>query len=196
MNSVGRSDCYRETGKLMAASGLARRVDLSRMGSSDSGVMPRRALLEPHHQALPESFGTLPGPRVQAPGGESRGRGCKAGLVGMFLADPPRGGLRRLVRILRLEPRALVLIFVGTVLSSLVSLAQPLLAGSIVGVLQSGGFLAALPYGVFLAGLAVFASGITAVVNVVGAKAGNRTVRAFRDESAAIALRVPADKLV
>ena len=180
----------------MAASGLARRVDLSRMGSSDSGVMPRRALLEPHHQALPESFGTLPGPRVQAPGGESRGRGCKAGLVGMFLADPPRGGLRRLVRILRLEPRALVLIFVGTVLSSLVSLAQPLLAGSIVGVLQSGGFLAALPYGVFLAGLAVFASGITAVVNVVGAKAGNRTVRAFRDESAAIALRVPADKLV
>ena len=196
MNSVGRSDCYRETGKLMAASGLARRVDLSRMGSSDSGVMPRRALLEPHHQALPESFGTLPGPRVQAPGGESRGRGCKAGLVGMFLADPPRGGLRRLVRILRLEPRALVLIFVGTVLSSLVSLAQPLLAGSIVGVLQSGGFLAALPYGVLLAGLAVFASGITAVVNVVGAKAGNRTVRAFRDESAAIALRVPADKLV
>ena len=196
MNSVGRSDCYRETGKLMAASGLARRVDLSRMGSSDSGVMPRRALLEPHHQALPESFGTLPGPRVQAPGGESRGRGCKAGLVGMFLADPPRGGFRRLVGVLRLEPRALVLIFVGTVLSSLVSLAQPLLAGSIVGVLQSGGFLAALPYGVFLAGLAVFASGITAVVNVVGAKAGNRTVRAFRDESAAIALRVPADKLV
>ena len=180
----------------MAASGLARRVDLSRMGSSDSGVMPRRALLEPHHQALPESFGTLPGPRVQAPGGESRGRGCKAGLVGMFLADPPRGGLRRLVRVLRLEPRALVLIFVGTVLSSLVSLAQPLLAGSIVGVLQSGGCLAALPYGVLLAGLAVFASGITAVVNVVGAKAGNRTVRAFRDESAAIALRVPADKLV
>ena len=180
----------------MAASGLARRVDLSRMGSSDSGVMPRRALLEPHHQALPESFGTLPGPRVQAPGGESRGRGCKAGLVGMFLADPPRGGLRRLVGVLRLEPRALVLIFVGTVLSSLVSLAQPLLAGSIVGVLQAGGFLAALPYGLVLAGLAVFASGITAVVNVVGAKAGNRTVRAFRDESAAIALRVPADKLV
>ena len=196
MNSVGRSDCYRETGKLMAASGLARRVDLSRMGSSDSGVMPRRALLEPHHQALPESFGTLPGPRVRTPAEEPRGRGCKTGLVGVFLADPPRGGLRRLVRILRLEPRALVLIFVGTVLSSLVSLAQPLLAGSIVGVLQSGGFLAALPFGLVLAGLAVFASGVTAVVNVVGAKAGNRTVRAFRDESAAIALRVPADKLV
>ena len=71
-----------------------------------------------------------------------------------------------------------------------------MLAGSIVGVLQSEGFLAALPYGVILAGLAVFASGMTAVANVVGAKAGNRTVRAFRDESAAIALRVPADKLV
>ena len=71
-----------------------------------------------------------------------------------------------------------------------------MLAGSIVGVLQSEGFLAALPYGVILAGLAVFASGMTAVANVVGAKAGNRTVCAFRDESAAIALRVPADKLV
>jgi transport protein len=114
----------------------------------------------------------------------------------MFLADPPKSRLRRLVGVLRLEPGALVLIFVGTVLSSLVSLAQPLLAGSIVGVLQGEGFLAALPYGLVLAGLAVFASGITAVVNVVGAKAGNRTVRVFRDESAAIALRVPADKLV
>ena len=71
-----------------------------------------------------------------------------------------------------------------------------MLAGSVVGVLQNGGFVAALPYGAILAGLAVFASGVTAVVNVVGAKAGNRTVRAFRDESAAIALRVPADKLV
>ena len=180
----------------MVASGLARRVDLSRMGSSDGGVMPRRALLEPQQQALPEFFGALPSPRAQTSVEEPQAQGGKTGLVGAFLADPPRGGLRRLVRILRLEPRALVLIFIGTVLSSLVSLAQPLLAGAIVGVLQAGGFLAALPYGVFLAGLAVFASGVTAVVNVLGAKAGNRTVRAFRDESAAIALRVPADKLV
>lgn len=180
----------------MVASDLARRVDLSRMGSSDGGVMPRRALLEPQQQALPEFFGALPSPRAQTSVEEPHAQGGKTGLVGAFLADPPRGGLRRLVRILRLEPRALVLIFIGTVLSSLVSLAQPLLAGAIVGVLQAGGFLAALPYGVFLAGLAVFASGITAVVNVLGAKAGNRTVRAFRDESAAIALRVPADKLV
>ena len=71
-----------------------------------------------------------------------------------------------------------------------------MMAGSIVGALQGEGFVAALPYGLVLAGLAVFASGVTAAVNVVGAKIGNRTVRAFRDESAAIALRVPADKLV
>ncbi len=71
-----------------------------------------------------------------------------------------------------------------------------MLAGSIVGALQNDGFVAALPYGLVLAGLAVSASGIMAAVNVGGAKAGNRTVRAFRDESAAIALRVPADKLV
>ena len=181
----------------MVASGLARRVDLSRVDSPSRGAVPRRALPE-IVQAYPISEEARPigESKRSLPIEDSGGRGLKAGLVGMFLADPPRGGLRRLVRILRLEPRALVLIFVGTVLSSLVSLAQPLLAGSIVGVLQSGGFLAALPYGVLLAGLAVFASGITAVVNVVGAKAGNRTVRAFRDESAAIALRVPADKLV
>ena len=176
---------------------IAKRVDLSRVDSPSRGAVPRRALPE-IVQAYPISEEARPigGSKGSLPTEESRGRGCKAGLVGVFLADPPRGGFRRLVGVLRLEPRALVLIFVGTVLSSLVSLAQPLLAGSIVGVLQSGGFLAALPYGVFLAGLAVFASGITAVVNVVGAKAGNRTVRAFRDESAAIALRVPADKLV
>ena len=176
---------------------IAKREALSRVDSPSRGAVPRRALPE-IVQAYPISEEARPigGSKGSLPTEESRGRGCKAGLVGVFLADPPRGGFRRLVGVLRLEPRALVLIFVGTVLSSLVSLAQPLLAGSIVGVLQSGGFLAALPYGVFLAGLAVFASGITAVVNVVGAKAGNRTVRAFRDESAAIALRVPADKLV
>ena len=176
---------------------IAKRLDLSRADSPSRGAVPRRALPE-IVQAHPISEEARPigGSKGSLPAEEPRDQGRKTGLVGMFLADPPRGGLRRLVRVLRLEPRALVLIFVGTVLSSLVSLVQPLLAGSIVGVLQSGGFLAALPYGVFLAGLAVFASGITAVVNVVGAKAGNRTVRAFRDESAAIALRVPADKLV
>ena len=181
---------------MMVASGFARRSDLSRMGPSDGGAVPRRALPEPRRQVLPEIARDFPDSRVRPPEEGSRGRSRGGGPVAAFLADPPRGGFRRLVRVLRLEPGALVLVFVGTVLSSLVSLVQPLLAGSIVGVLQGGGFLAALPFGVVLAGLAVFASGVTAVVNVVGARAGNRTVRAFRDESAAIALRVPADKLV
>lgn len=175
---------------------FAKRLDLFRADSFGRGMVPRRA--------VPEIPQTLPEPRMPlvkesrnpTPSGESCGRSQGGGPVATFLADPPKSRLRRLVRILRLEPRALVLIFVGTVLSSLVSLAQPMLAGSIVGALQGEGFVAALPYGLVLAGLAVFASGVTAAVNVVGAKIGNRTVRAFRDESAAIALRVPADKLV
>lgn len=175
---------------------FAKRLDLFRADSFGRGMVPRRA--------VPEIPQTLPEPRMPlvkesrnpTPSRESCGRSQGGGPVATFLADPPKSRLRRLVRILRLEPRALVLIFVGTVLSSLVSLAQPMLAGSIVGALQGEGFVAALPYGLVLAGLAVFASGVTAAVNVVGAKIGNRTVRAFRDESAAIALRVPADKLV
>ena len=175
---------------------FAKRLDLFRADSFGRGMVPRRA--------MPEIPQTLPEPRVPlvkesrnpTPSRESCGRSQGGGPVATFLADPPKSRLRRLVRILRLEPRALVLIFVGTVLSSLVSLAQPMMAGSIVGALQGEGFVAALPYGLVLAGLAVFASGVTAAVNVVGAKIGNRTVRAFRDESAAIALRVPADKLV
>ena len=175
---------------------FAKRLDLFRADSFGRGMVPRRA--------MPEIPQTLPEPRVPlvkesrnpTPGRELCGRSQGGGPVATFLADPPKSRLRRLVRILRLEPRALVLIFVGTVLSSLVSLAQPMMAGSIVGALQGEGFVAALPYGLVLAGLAVFASGVTAAVNVVGAKIGNRTVRAFRDESAAIALRVPADKLV
>lgn len=175
---------------------FAKRLDPFRVDSFGRGMVPRRAMPE-----IPQS---LPEPRIPlakesrdpTSNRKSRGRPQGGESVAVFLAEPPKSRFRRLVRILRLESRALVLIFVGTVLSSLVSLAQPMLAGSIVGVLQSEGFLAALPYGVILAGLAVFASGMTAVANVVGAKAGNRTVRAFRDESAAIALRVPADKLV
>ena len=175
---------------------FAKRLDMFRADSFGRGMVPRRA--------MPEIPQTLPEPRVPlvkesrnpTPSRELCGRSQGGGPVATFLADPPKSRLRRLVRILRLEPRALVLIFVGTVLSSLVSLAQPMMAGSIVGALQGEGFVAALPYGLVLAGLAVFASGVTAAVNVVGAKIGNRTVRAFRDESAAIALRVPADKLV
>ena len=178
------------------ASGLAKRLDSLRADSFGRGMLPRRAMPEIARTSSGLRTSLANETRNSVPDGQSRGPYQTGGPVAMFLADPPGGGFRRLVRVLRLEPRALVLVFVGTVLSSLVSLAQPLLAGSIVGVLQSGGFLAALPFGLVLAGLAVFASGVTAVVNVVGAKAGNRTVRAFRDESAAIALRVPADKLV
>lgn len=116
--------------------------------------------------------------------------------IGNFLMNPPPHPIRRLIGILRLEPKALVWIFVGTVMASLVSLGQPLLAGSIVGGLQGGDFSAALPFGAALAGLAMLTSGITAGVNVISAQAGNRAVRTFRDESAAMALRVPADRLV
>ena len=178
-------------------SNIAKRLDLSHADSSGRGVAPRRALPE-ILQARPisEETRSIGEPKGPLSTGKPRDHGWGGGPVGVFLADPPKSRLCRLVGILRLEPRALVLIFVGTVLSSLVSLAQPMLAGSIVGALQNDGFVAALPCGLVLAGLAVFASGITAAVNVGGAKAGNRTVRAFRDESAAIALRVPADKLV
>lgn len=117
-------------------------------------------------------------------------------LVAEFLASPPKHPLIRLIRILRLEPRTLAIIFIGTVVASLVSLGQPLIAGKIVGVLRTEDLMAAVPFGAGLAGLAVLASGITAAVNLLSAKAGNRVVRAFRDESATIAMRVPADKLV
>lgn len=116
--------------------------------------------------------------------------------ISKLLRNPPKSRLRRLTRILRLEPKALPLIFLGTVLSSCVSLCQPALAGRIVGALQSGGFEEALPYGLLLAGLAILASGISAAVSVASARAGNRSVRAFRDASSTIALRVPAAKLV
>lgn len=181
---------------IAVTSDFAKHLDPFRVDSFGRGMVPRRA--------MPESSRTLPEPRTPLAKNprdlvlseDFRCHSQGGGSVAVFLAEPPKSRLRRLLRILRLEPRSLVLIFVGTVLSSLVSLAQPMLAGSVVGVLQNGGFVAALPYGAILAGLAVFASGVAAVVNVVGAKAGNRTVRAFRDESAAIALRVPADKLV
>ncbi len=117
-------------------------------------------------------------------------------VVGRLLADPPRSAVRRLVAVLRHDPRAAVLAFVGTVAASLLSLAQPVLAGRLVGVLRGGDLTAGLPTGAVLVGLALLASGVTAAVNLVSARAANRTVRTFRDESAALALRVPAEKLV
>lgn len=190
LGGLGVEEMGREKKGVAVTSNIAKRLDkLSRLDEFDRGVPPRRA--------MSEISSRFPEPRTQLSKGESPDRERQGSApVALFLAEPPRTRLRRLVRILRLEPKALVLVFIGTVLSSLVSLSQPLLAGSIVGTLQSEGFAAALPYGIVLAGLAIFASGVTAVVDVASAKAGNRTVRAFRDESAAIALRVPADKLV
>lgn len=116
--------------------------------------------------------------------------------IGAFLHDPPTSALRRLLAILLYDRPAMALAFVGTVAASLVSLVQPLLAGQLVGVLRNGSLRAGIPAAAALVGLALLASGITAAVNLVSARAGNRTVRAFRDESAVIALRVPAEKLV
>ncbi len=116
--------------------------------------------------------------------------------IGDFLNHPPANPVKRLLAILRYNRRAMVLAFAGTVAASLVSLAQPLLAGRLVGGLRGGQFTAAIPAGLTLIGLALVASGVTAIVNLIAARAGNRTVRAFRDEAATIALRVPAEKLV
>lgn len=116
--------------------------------------------------------------------------------IGEFLNDPPTHPLRRLVAILRYDQRAMALAFFGTVAASLISLVQPVLAGDLVGVLRGGGFSEGLPAATALVGFALLASALTAAVNLISARAGNRAVRAFRDESATIALRVPAEKLV
>ena len=116
--------------------------------------------------------------------------------IGELINHPPAHPLRRLLAILRYDRPAMVLAFLGTVAASLVALAQPVLAGTLVGVLRHGDFGAAVPAGAALVGLALLSSAITAAVNLISARAGNRTVRAFRDESAMIALRVPAEKLV
>lgn len=116
--------------------------------------------------------------------------------IGAFLNNPPASPFRRLLAILLYDRPAMALAFVGTVAASVVSLIQPVLAGQLVGVLRTGSLSAGISPAAALVGLALLASGITAAVNLVSARAGNRTVRAFRDESAVIALRVPAEKLV
>lgn len=116
--------------------------------------------------------------------------------IGALLENPPRQPVRRLLAILLHDRPAMALAFIGTVAASVVSLIQPVLAGQLVGVLRGGDLTAGIPAAAAVVGLALLASAITAVVNLVTARAGNRTVRAFRDESAVIALRVPAEKLV
>lgn len=119
-----------------------------------------------------------------------------ADRIGGLLSDPPRGSLARLLVILRSDPRAMLIAFVGTVVASLAALAQPALTGLLVGALQELDTSRLLWLGSLLLAAALGSSLVTAMVNLVTAYAGNRLVRTFRDSSADIALRVPAEKLV
>lgn len=118
------------------------------------------------------------------------------GAIRELVRNPPPGALARLVAILKHNPRSAVVVFAATVASSLMTLLQPLLGGALVGELVRLDLkrIGLLGFGVVVVAMVV--SVITAVANIVAARAGNRTVRTFRDESAALALRVPARKLV
>lgn len=121
---------------------------------------------------------------------------AESGRIGGLLSDPPAHPLARLLVILRSDPRAMAIAFLGTVVASLAALAQPALTGALVASLQTMDVQRLMLLGGLLLAAAVVSSLVTAGVNLVTAYAGNRLVRAFRDESASIALRVPAEKLV
>lgn len=125
-----------------------------------------------------------------------RGHATGTGHIGDLLADPPRGSARRLAKVLQSDPRAVVLAWAGTLAASLASLAQPALTGAVVAALQSFDLNRVLTVGALLVGAAVVSSALTMGVNLLVNCSGNRLVRRFRDESAAIALRVPVEKLV
>lgn len=116
--------------------------------------------------------------------------------IGDLLSNPPSRALSRLGVILRSNPKAMVVAFFGTMIASVASLAQPALTGQMVGALQALDMSRLVWIGGLLVGVSILASLFTAGVNLVVAYAGNNLVRTFRDESAAIALRVPAEKLV
>lgn len=120
----------------------------------------------------------------------------EADRIGELLADPPAHPLKRLLAILRSDRRAMVVAFVGTVVAALAALAQPALTGAMVTALQSMDMERLVLIGGLLVGAALMSSLLTAGVNLVVAYSGNLLVRRFRDESAAIALKVPAEKLV
>ena len=86
---------------------IAKRRVLSHVDSPAPNVVPRRALPEYHIPPAP-------------PRNHSHARQRRSTPVGSFLADPPKGRLRRLFRILLLEPKGLVLVFVGFVVGFLV----------------------------------------------------------------------------
>lgn len=165
---------------------IGKRANLSADSIVHVNVPPRRAALNTHASSL----------QLCLPTKSSTKNYGRDSAVSSFLSHPPKSRLHRLARILCLEKKALFLIFVGTVASSMIALAQPMMAGLTIGALQIGGFTAALPHGLLLAVLAIMGSAITAFVNIVSSRAGNKSVRAFRDESAAISLRIPAEKLV
>lgn len=116
--------------------------------------------------------------------------------IGDLLHQPPKNPLKRLMAILASDRRAMIVAFAGTVVASLAALAQPALTGSMVSALQVMDLDQLLRVGALLVGVALAASLLSAGVNLVVAYSGNRLVRHFRDESAAIALKVPAEKLV
>lgn len=116
--------------------------------------------------------------------------------IGELLNNPPDSALSRLLAILRANPQAMFIAFLGTVFASVASLAQPALTGGVVAALQAADMDQLVHVAALLVAASVAASLLTAGVNLVVAYAGNNLVRTFRDEAAAIALKVPAEKLV
>lgn len=113
-----------------------------------------------------------------------------------LLADPPAHPLKRLWAVLRFDNRVAVVAFVGTVVASLSALVQPALTGALVGALQQLRLDDLARTGALLVGATLLSSILTAGVALIAAYAGNRLVRAFRDEAVAVSLKVPAEKLV
>ncbi len=113
-----------------------------------------------------------------------------------LLADPPAHPLTRLWAVLRFDNRVAVAAFVGTVVASLSSLVQPALTGALVAALQQLRLDDLARTGALLVGATLVSSILTAGVALIAAYAGNRLVRAFRDEAVAVSLKVPAEKLV
>ena len=87
--------------------------------------------------------------------------------IGALLADPPANPISRLLVILRSDPRAMAIAFVGTLIASLAALAQPALTGELVGALQSMNVDKLLWLGSLLLAAAVVSSVITAGVNLI-----------------------------
>ena len=116
--------------------------------------------------------------------------------IGALLDNPPHNAAKRLISILKFDRRVMIIAFVGTIIASLASLAQPAIVGMVIKALQLSDFGQITGLALLLVAAAILASCLTAGVSLASAYAGNRLVRAFRDESASIALRVPAEKLV